>query len=295
MEQKMQVVTSNDGTQIAYEQAGSGPAVILINGALGDRKLDRRFKMMSGLSALLSPRFTVIDYDRRGRGDSNEAGPFAVEREIEDIAALIDAVAGRASLFGFSSGAALALRAAGAGIGVERVAAYEAPFVVRRGDEGPSSDYGRRLDDLLAAGDGSGAVKHFMRNAMGMPAPAVTMMKLMPMWKQMVANAPTLRYDWAALGEHNMQGDPLRADEWATVTMPALVCYGAKSSSTLQHGSRELAQTLPNAELRVLEGMGHRLKVKLLAPVLADFLSGPAHRAEQDPTSRSSTDPLRLR
>lgn len=269
----MKTVTSQDGTRIAYECTGDGPAVILINGALGDRKLDRRFKMMSGLAELLLPRFTVIDYDRRGRGDSDEAGPFAVEREIEDISALIDTIGASASLFGFSSGGALALRAAGAGIGVDRVAVYEAPFVVDRRDKRPPADYGQRLDELIAAGDRRGAVKHFMRNAMGMPAPVVTAMRLMPGWKDMEANAPTLRYDWAALGEHNMQGGPLRADEWGPVTVPALVICGAKSSSGLRNGSRALAEVLPDAKLRVLDGMGHRLKVNLLAPVLADFLA----------------------
>jgi pimeloyl-ACP methyl ester carboxylesterase len=268
----METVTSTDGTTIAFEREGDGPVVILINGALGDRRLDRRYKMMTALSDLLSPRYTVIDYDRRGRGDSNEAGPFAVEREIEDIAALIAATGGRASLFGFSSGGALALRAAAAGIGVERIAVYEPPFVVESADRRPPADYGRRIDDLIAADDRGGAVKHFMRNAMGMPAPVVTAMKLMPGWKDMTANAHTLRYDWAALGEHNMQGVPLRPAEWSAVTMPALVVYGAKSPAGLQHGSRALAAVLPNAGLRALEGTGHRLKVKLLAPVLEEFL-----------------------
>ncbi len=275
----MQTATSQDGTKIAFDREGAGPAVILVNGALGDRALDRKFKQMIVISELLSPQFTVINYDRRGRGESGESGPFAIEREIEDIAALIGAVGGRASLFGFSSGGALALRAAGAGIGVTQVAVYEAPFVVNSNDKRPSPDYGQRLDALIADGDRSGAVKHFMRNAMGMPAPVVAAMRLMPGWKQMQANAPTLRYDWAALGEHNMEGRPLREDEWASVTAPALVVYGGKSPSSLQNGSRALAEVLPNAQLRVLEGMGHRLKVNVLAPVLAEFFGQGRHVA----------------
>ena len=281
----MPTVTSRDGTTIAYEQSGDGPVLILVNGALGDRKLDRRFKLMSGLAQPLSASHTVINYDRRGRGDSKEAGPFAVEREIEDIAALIAATGGHAALFGFSSGGALALRAAGAGIGVDRVAVYEAPFMVDRSDKRPPADYGRRLDELIAAGDRSGAVTHFNRNAMGMPAMLVAVMRLMPMWKDMTANAHTLAYDWAALGEHNMQGNALRPAEWASVTMPALVVYGAKSPTNLQKGSRALADVLPNAQLRVLDGMGHRLKVDVLAPVLAEFL---AERNSQPGSSDSS-------
>ena len=272
-EDLMQTVTSTDGTKIAYESAGSGPVVILVNGALGDRALDRRFKLMSGLAALLSPRFTVVNYDRRGRGESGEAGPFSVEREVEDLAALIEAAGGSASLFGFSSGGALALRAAAAGIGVESLAVYEAPFMVDRSDKLPAGDYAERLSELLAADDRNGAVRQFMSNAIGVPGPVVAAMRLMPAWRDMKANAHTLPYDWAALGEHNMKGDPIRAAEWAPVTMPALVVYGAKSPTNLQKGSRALAEVLPNAELRGLEGMGHRLKVKLLAPVLGEFLA----------------------
>lgn len=274
----MPTVTSTDGTTIAYEHVGDGPPVILVNGALGDRKLDRRFKQMCRLAELLAPRHTVINYDRRGRGESNEHGPFSVAAEIDDIAALVEAAGGRASLFGFSSGGALALRAAGAAIGVDRVAVYEVPFMVDADDTRPPADYGARLDELVAAGDRRGAVRHFMRNAMGMPGPAVAAMRLMPGWKDMEANAHTLPHDWAALGEHNMQGKPLISAEWASVTVPALVVCGGKSPSSLQKGARALAAILPDAELRVLDGMGHRLKVDRLAPVLDEFLSASPSR-----------------
>ncbi len=283
----MQTVTSTDGTKIAYERDGSGPVVILVNGALGDRTLDRRFKLMSGLAELLSPRFTVVNYDRRGRGESGEAGPYAPEREVEDIAALIDAAGGTASLFGFSSGGALALRAAAAGIGVESVAVYEAPFMVDRTDKLPAEDYAARLSELLAVDDRNGAVRHFMTGAIGVPRPVVAAMRLMPAWRDMKANAHTLPYDWAALGEHNMKGDPLRAAEWASIAVPVLVAYGAKSASNLRKGSEALAEILPNAEVRVLEGMNHKLKVKILAPVLSEFLgeSSTAGRHESRPTA----------
>jgi pimeloyl-ACP methyl ester carboxylesterase len=279
----MPTVRSIDGTTIAYDREGEGPAVILVNGALGYRK----FKLMTTLADLLSERCTVINYDRRGRGDSDEAGPFAVKREIEDIAALIEAAGGRASLWGFSSGGALALRAAGAGIGVEKLAVYEAPFMVDPHDKLPAPDYGQRLDELVAAGDRRGAVKHFLRNAMGIPAPFVAAMRLMPMWKQLEANAMTLPYDWAALGEHTMRGEPLRSAEWASVTVPTLVVYGGKSPTNLQKGSRALAEVLPNAQLRVLEGVSHNLKVKRLAPILLEFFAGEGSRAGA-PTSKAA-------
>lgn len=265
----MNTVHSADCTTIAYDQQGEGPTVILVNGALGYRE----FKLMTTLTDLLSERCTVINYDRRGRGDSDEAGPFAVEREIEDIAALIDAAGGRASLWGFSSGGALALHAAGAGIGVEKLALYEVPFMVDPDDKMPTPDYGQRLDQLVAAGDRRDAVRHFMRNAMGIPAPVVAAMRLTPMWKQLEAGALTLPYDWAALGEQNMRGEPLRSEQFASVTAPTLVVHGSKSPTNLRKGSRALADVLPNAELRALPGVSHNLKVKPLAPMLLEFFA----------------------
>jgi pimeloyl-ACP methyl ester carboxylesterase len=265
----MQTVVSKDGSRIAYDRYGSGPTVILIPGALGYRK----FSKMEELAKRLSARLTVINYDRRGRGDSTEVKPFAVEREIEDVAALVEAEGGSASLWGWSSGGALALRAAGAGIGVERVSVYEIPFMVNPDAERPTPEYGERLDELVAAGDRSGAAKHFMRNAVGVPALFVAMMPLMPMWKGLKATALTLPYDWAALGKHNMYGSPLNPEEWASVRMPVQVVYGEKSPVVLQEGSRALADVLPNAEQHALEGVSHNVKMKALAPVLADFFT----------------------
>jgi pimeloyl-ACP methyl ester carboxylesterase len=269
MENSMHTVTSKDGSRIAYDRLGSGPAVILVGGALGYRK----FKKMEELAELLAESCTVINYDRRGRGDSSEVKPFAVEREIEDIQALIEAEGGSASLWGWSSGGALALRAAGAGIGVERVSVYEVPFMVTPEAKRPTPDYGERLDELVAAGDRSGAVAHFMRNAIGIPAPFVALMRLMPVWKGAKATAHTLPYDWAALGRHTMYGAPLDVEEWASVTVPTLVAYGAKSPAVLQEGSRALAEVLPDAELRRLEGVSHNVKMNVLAPVLAEFFT----------------------
>jgi pimeloyl-ACP methyl ester carboxylesterase len=263
----MHTVTSKDGSTIAYDRYGSGPAVILVGGALSYRK----FRKMEELAELLADHCSVINYDRRGRGDSTEAGPFALDREIEDIEALIEAEGGSASLWGWSSGGALALRAARAGIGVERISVYEVPFIVTPGHKRPTPDYSARLDQLVAAGDRSGAIKHFMRNAMGIPAPFVALMRLTPMWKGMKSTAHTLPHDWAALGEHTMYGAPLDAEEWVQVSMPTQVVNGEKSPEVLQQGSHALAQVLPNAELRELAGVSHNVKMKVLAPVLGDF------------------------
>ena len=237
----MHTVTSPDGSTIAYDRSGEGPVVILVGGALSYRK----FSKMEEVAAALAEHCTVINYDRRGRGDSTENGPYALEREIEDLAAIIEAEGGRASLWGWSSGGALALRAAAAGIGVERVSVYEVPFMVQPGLSRPTRDYGERIDELLAAGDRNGLVKHFMRNAVGIPAPFVALMRVSPMWKGLRSTAHTLGHDWAALGAHTMYGAPLDPQEWADVTMPVLVVYGGKSPEPLREGSKASARCCP--------------------------------------------------
>ena len=296
----METVISKDGSRIAYDRYGAGPTVILVGGALSYRT----FNKMEELARLLGERCTVINYDRRGRGDSTEVKPFSVEREIEDIAALIEVADGSASLWGWSSGGALGLRAAGTGIGVDKVSVYEVPFMVTPEAKRPTRDYGERLDELVAAGDRRGAVKHFMRNSMGIPAPFVALMRLMPMWKGLKATAHTLPYDWAALGAHTMYGAPLNAEEWASVTAPTLVVSGAKSPAVLREGSRALAEALPNARLHELAGVSHNVKMEVLAPVLAGFFAGDAANAtpppeanqapaSDDPSSRGAASPPR--
>ncbi len=270
--QDMHTVTSKDGSTIAYDRYGDqGPVVILVNGALGYRK----FKKMEELAQLLSPHLTVINYDRRGRGDSTEAGPFSVQREIEDIAALIEANGGRASLWGTSSGGALALRAAIALDSVDRVSVYEVPFMVEPGLKHPTPDYPERIDELVAKGKRDALVQHFMRNAVGIPAPFAAVMRLMPMYKHIKATAHTLGYDFAALGAHTMYGAPLDPQEWAAVPR-AQVVYGGKSPAVLQAGSEALAEVLPEVQLVTLEGTSHNVDMKKLAPVLRQFLTQPS-------------------
>jgi pimeloyl-ACP methyl ester carboxylesterase len=265
----MHTVTSADGTQIAYDRYGDGPAVILISGALGYRK----FKKFEQIAIALSEHCTVINYDRRGRGDSGEAGTVSVQHEVDDIAALIAAVGGRASLWGWSSGGAVALRAAAADIGVEKLVVYETPFKTDPDAKFPADDYGARLDQLVGAGDPTGAAKHFMRNAVGIPGPLVAVMSQLPMFKGFAANGHTLTFDYAALGDHNMHGSPLRADEWATVTCPTLVAYGARTVAGLRHASRALGDVLPNATLRELPGQKHDVSPAAIVPVLAGFVA----------------------
>jgi pimeloyl-ACP methyl ester carboxylesterase len=266
----MHTVTSADGTQIAYDRYGDGPALILVSGALGYRK----FKNFEQIATALSEHCTVINYDRRGRGDSGDAGPLSVQHEVDDLAALIDAVGGRASLWGWSSGGAVALRAAAADIGVEKLLVYETPFKTDPSAKYPTDDYGARLEQLVAAGDRKRAAKHFLRNGCGIPAPFAAVMSTLPMFKQFAANGHTLMFDYAALGDHNMHGSPLCAEEWASVTCPTLVAYGAKTVSGLKHASQALAKVLPNATLRELPGQNHNVSPSVITPLLAEFVLG---------------------
>jgi pimeloyl-ACP methyl ester carboxylesterase len=268
----MHTVTSADGTRIAYDRYGEGPAVILVSGALGYRK----FKKFEQIASALSEHCTVINYDRRGRGDSGEAGPVSVQHEVDDVAALIEAAGGRASLWGWSSGGAVALRAAAANIGVEKLVVYETPFKTDPDAKYPADDYGERLQQIVAEGDPMRAAKHFMRNAIGMPRPLVPLMTLMPMFRSFAANGLTLTFDHAALGDHNMHGRPLQAAEWASVTCPTLVVYGSKTYPVLKHASRALADVLPNATLRELPGQNHNVTANAIVPLLAQFVAGHA-------------------
>ena len=267
----MHTVTSADGTQIAYDRYGEGgPPVILVGGALGYRK----FKKFEQIATALSEYCTVINYDRRGRGDSGPAGPVSVEHEVDDLAALIQAVGGSATLWGWSSGGAVALRAGAAGIGVEKLVVYETPFRTDPEAKYPADDYGAKLDQIVATGNAKAAAKHFLRNGVGMPGPMVAVMSRLPMFRSFAVNGLTLPFDLAALGDHNMHGSPLQPEEWATVTCPTLVAYGAKTYPSLKHASRALAQVLPNASLRELPGQNHNVSPSAIVPVIAEFVAG---------------------
>ncbi|MFJ8547292.1 alpha/beta fold hydrolase [Streptomyces sp. NPDC093586] len=264
-------VVSADGTEIAFEKSGSGPAVVLVASALADRSDTTK------LAALLAEHFTVINYDRRGRGASGDAASYAVDREIEDIAALIEHVGGRASLFGSSSGAVLALRAANAGLGIDRLALYEPPFVVADGDGGPPRDLARQVETLLAQGRESDAVTYFMTKVQGMPGAAVFFMKLIPkVWRNLTKLAPTLPYDIAVMGD-TQQGKPLDAAEWKGAGMPTRVLTGGKSPAAFQRAARAVAEILPQADQRTLPGLNHGAVVmapKKVAPQIVEFLKG---------------------
>jgi pimeloyl-ACP methyl ester carboxylesterase len=261
----MSEVRSRDGTRIAYERIGDGPPLILVDGALCSREMGP----MASLCALLTNRFTVYRYDRRGRGESGDTQPYAVEREVEDIAALIDAAGAPVHLYGTSSGAALALEAANRGLAIRSLALYEAPFIVDDTRPPLLDDYRLALTRHLDANRRGDAVAHFMK-AVGMPAPLVLVMRVMPVFSKLKAVAHTLPYDFAIVADAQ-RGQPLPSNRWTAYTEPILVMMGSKSPSWMHNAMRSLVTVLPRAELRTLPGQTHMVSEKALAPHLVDF------------------------
>ena len=262
----MQTVTSKDSTPIAFDQSGTGPAVILVGGALSDRAA------AAPVAALLASHFTVIDFDRRGRGDSGDTQPYAVEREIEDIAALIDAAGGSACVFGGSSGAALALEAANRGLPITKLALYEPPFIVDDARKPIPEGYVAHLGELAASGRRGEAVEYFLSNAVEVPEEALAQTRQAPMWPAMEAIAHTLAYDGAIM-EGNMAGRPFSPGQWAAVTIPTLVMDGGASPVWIRHAAQAVADILPNARRITLEGQTHAVDPNLLVPVLVKFFA----------------------
>ena len=261
----MDRVFSKDGTFIAYQKVGNGPALIIVDGALCHRK----FGPGSSIARQLAGSFSVFTYDRRGRGDSGNTLPYAVDREVEDLAAVIKSAGGAASLFGISSGAALALEAANQGLPVRKLALFEAPFIVDGSRPPLPDDYLARLNSLLADNRRGEAVDLFMR-LVGVPSIFIRLMRLMPSWAKLKAVAHTLPYD-ITIVQDNQQGKPYTKDRWPRVTVPTLVVDGGKSPEWMRHAMSALTGVLPNATQRTLEGQTHMVKAKVIAPVLAEF------------------------
>jgi pimeloyl-ACP methyl ester carboxylesterase len=257
----MPAVTSADGTTIAYERTGSGPALVLVDGAMCYRAAGP----MRPLAALLHDSFTVYTYDRRGRGESSDTPPYAVAREVEDLQALIVQAGGEAYVYAISSGAALALATAAAGPGVTKLALYEPPFMAEVEDGSRIKQYTQRLSELLAAGRKGDAVALFMTNV-GIPAEAVAGMRAQPGWGTFEAIAPTLAYDDQVLGDGSVPRDLA-----STIAVPALVLAGGAGPQSLQQAAKATADALPTAEHRTLDGQTHDVAPDALAPVLVEF------------------------
>ncbi|MEW9534374.1 alpha/beta fold hydrolase [Microbispora sp. NPDC049125] len=258
----MNTVRSSDGTAIAYDRIGAGTPVVLVSGASCARAVHTE------LAELLSARFTVLNYDRRGRGDSGDTQPYAVEREIEDLHAVIGEAGGEAAVFGSSSGAVLALRAAAAGLPVTRLALWEPPFMSDPDAPGRQADYAARLGELLGAGRRGDAMALFMRTV-GLPEEMIAQMRRAPMWPDLEALAPTLAYDAAVMGDAT-----LPTGTAASVKTPSLVLHGGRTAPFLADAARMLAATLPDSRLLSLAGLDHTVEADVVGPVLADFFAG---------------------
>jgi pimeloyl-ACP methyl ester carboxylesterase len=259
----IQSVISKDGTKIAYDKIGSGPVVIFVLGALNTRKSGAK------LAKLLASRFTVISYDRRGRGNSTDTAPYAPQREIEDVAALIDTAGDRVNLYGHSSGAAIVLEVAlKLRKQVRKLAIYEAPYSLDEDARKAAQEYDRQLKKLLASGRNGDAVALFVRNV-GVSDKQIEAMKRLPMWRGLVALAPTLAYESDVLGE----GHSLPAVRLAAIAIPTLVMHGGAGAPSMLDVARAISKAVPGAQLQTLAGQTHGVSPKVLAPVLEEFFS----------------------
>ena len=256
--------TSADGTRIAYEAHGSGPPLVIVGGAFGTRADARE------LAEALSRRFAAACYDRRGRVDSGDTQPYAPGREIEDLRAVIDALGGSAFVHGHSAGGALALDAVAAVLPIPKLSVYEPPFTVDDSRPPYPEGYVETLRGLVESDRRGEAVASFFRVGLQLPEPAIEKMREGPQWPQMESLAHTLLYDFAVLGDR-ISGKPLPPSMADTITIPVLIFEGGESPPTLRNAAVALAQLLPNATKRTLEGQGHGAPPEMLAPLLESF------------------------
>jgi len=257
----MKTVVSKDGTKIAYDVYGNGPALIYITGA----SCFRNFMPIKNDVKTFAKNFSVFTYDRRGRADSGDTAPYAIEREIEDIAALIDAAGGSAYLYGHSSGAVLALEAAlSLPRKVQKAVIYDASYVHDATEKAAYKELGLQTKALLKDGKNAKAMKTFL-SGIGMPKPFVALLPLFPGWKTMKTLAPTLAYD-IALTEDT---PPLK--KIAGITQPVHVVVGSKSPKSVQAVGADVAQAIPKSTFQTLEGQDHMVSAEKLLPVLTQF------------------------
>jgi pimeloyl-ACP methyl ester carboxylesterase len=256
-----QTVKSADGTTIAYEKSGSGPALIVIGGAFNTRK------SAGNLAPLLASHFSVYAYDRRGRGDSTDTKPYAIEREIEDLAALIGAVGGSALVYGHSSGAVLALLAAASGLPITKVAAYEPPFTAEDSGSTSLEGWGENVQAAVDAGDRERAAALFMQGTGADPA-AIAGVKELPFWPGMLAIAHTLPYDIAIFGDGLAPTDRLQ-----NIAIPTLLIHGGNSPAWAGAAASVTAEAIPGARHVTIEGQDHNVDPATIAPALIEFFS----------------------
>lgn len=251
----MAAVTSKDGTTIAFDKIGQGPAIILVMGAFNDRKTG------APLAEFLAPHFTVLNYDRRGRGESSDTLPYSVEREIEDIDALIQAAGGSAFVFGYSSGAVLTVRAAAHGLAIPKLALYDPPPTGIR-----ATNLTTQLAELIALGRRGDAVELFQTEGVGIPHEVVVGMRNAPFRPALEQIAHTLVYDMSILSDTDM---PPKAA--ALVKPPTLIMVGSKNPESMRQSAQAFADSIPDTQLRVLEGQTHDINTTVIGAELEAF------------------------
>jgi pimeloyl-ACP methyl ester carboxylesterase len=257
----MDTVTSRDGTTLAYDRLGDGPPVVLVSGGSVDRTSN------AGLAEQLADTHRVYNYDRRGRGDSGDTPPYAIEREVEDIAAVLEAAGGSAHLYGSSSGGGLAMHAAAAGLPVRRLALWEPPYNVNGRPDLPA-DTASVYRELVEAGRRGDAAEYFMAKVVGMPPEFVAQARQAPWWAQQEAIAHTLAYDATIMGDYTLPVDIAKA-----ITVPTLIVVGGASFGFMAETADALAQLIPNAQWATVEGQAHNVDPGALAPVLKRFFA----------------------
>lgn len=263
----METVISSDGTLIAFDRSGEGPPVILVGGATCDRAMARPE------AEELAKHFTVFNYDRRGRGDSGDTAPYEVEREIEGLGALIAEAGGTASVYGHSSGAALALRAAAKGLPIVKLVLHEPPYGPNNDEMRQASrEYAEDLQVILTEDRRGDAVELFMTRV-GMPQEMIEGMRHTPRWTELESMATTLAYDSEIMGDSST-GGTVPSDVVARATAESLVLVGGASPEWIIDAGKQVADTLPNGQLMVLEDQEHVVPPELLVPVLAEFFNG---------------------
>jgi pimeloyl-ACP methyl ester carboxylesterase len=248
----MKTITSKDGTSIAFEQSGKGPAIIMVVGAFNDRST------AVPITHLLEQDFTVFNYDRRGRGDSGDTPPYAIEREIEDIQALIDEAGGSAAVFGYSSGAILGLKAAAQGLAINKLAMYEPPPVGEY-----AASLAPRIAEAVEAGRRGDAVELFQREAVRIPVEIIAQIRKAPFWSSLEQTAHTLVYEMTILSSSVLPA----------VAIPTLVLDGGNSPAMLHESAQAVVSAVPTAQHRTLEGQTHDLNAPVLAPLLHEFFT----------------------
>lgn len=257
----MDSVTSKDGTTITFDRLGAGPAVVLVCGASVDRMSN------AGVAALLAPDFTVFNYDRRGRGASGDTPPYAVEREVEDIDAVVTAAGGSDCLYGTSSGAVLAMEAAAGELPITKLAMWEPPYFLDPNLR-PPLDTVEQYNRMIAEGRRGDAVEYFMSKVVGMPAEFVDQARSQPWWAATEALSHTLAYDATIMSDYS-----LPVERAGLVKAPTLVIAGGASLPFMRETAQALAETLPDGQTRTLEGQDHNVAPEAIAPVLREFFA----------------------